>query len=137
MAKLNCECSYNCAGLAIVAAVVIGIITAILTFTATITVTPAFLWVLFGIAVVYLAVLLIAAATNQKGSARACICSNLRVALTGILGTILFAVVLLAITFAATSLIGAVITGALLAFFTLIVTSVSCLVTCIAGCSAD
>lgn len=132
MANFSCGCKSDCAGIAIVASIIIGIITAFLRFTAVITVTPAFLWVTLGIAVVYLAILLAVSPTIRRSG---CVCTNLPVLLTGILGTILTSVILLAITFVATSVIGAIITGALLLFFSLIITSVACLIKCIAGCA--
>lgn len=132
MANYDCNCKFSCTLFAVVASVIIGIITALLTITGIITVTPAFLWVLFGIAVVYLAIVLITTATcrNSTGS---CLRSILPALLTGILGTVLTSIVLLAITFAATSIIGAIITGALLFFFSLIITSTACLTKCLSG----
>ena len=132
MANFCCTCKSDCAGLAIVASIIIGIITAFLQFSAVITVTPAFLWVVLGIAVVYLAILLAVSPVIRRSG---CVCNNLSVILVGILGAILTSIVLLAITFAATSVIGAIITGALLAFFSLIVTTVACLIKCIIGCA--
>ncbi len=118
-----------CPLVAIVASIVIGVITTALTFMATITVTPAFLWVLFGIAVVYLILSpILVRSSNTRGCAR----SSVPALLTGLLGTILTSVILLGITFAATSFLGALITGALLGFFTLIVTSTACITKCAA-----
>ena len=134
MTNLNCCCKCNCTGYAIVASIIIGIITAFLTITAAITITPVFLWVLFGISILYLAVTL-AVSSASNNNIRGCICSILPVLLTGILGTILISVILLAITFAATSILGAIISGALLLFFSLAITSTACLVKCVAGCS--
>lgn len=128
MAIFSCGCKSDCAGLAIVSSIIIGIITAFLRYTAVITVTPAFLWVTLGIAVVYLAVLLAVSPTIRRTG---CVCNNLPVLLAGILGTVLLSIVLLAIPFAATSVIGAIITGALLLFFSLIITTVACLINCI------
>ena len=136
MTNMNCSCRTSCTGLAVVASIIIGIITSFLVFTATVTVTPAFLWVLFGIAIVWLAVLFIVTATTRR-SIRDCLCSELAVILTGILGTVLTSIILLAITFAATSVIGAIIAGVLLLFFTLTLTSTACLIKCIAGCDED
>ena len=134
----NCYCfRSNCGILSVFASVVIGVITTVLTITATIAVTPAFLWVLFGIAVLYLGVALIATALSRSSSTRECICSVLPIFLTGIFGTILTAVILLAITFAATSIIGAIITGLLLLFFTLIISATACIIRCIAGCDDE
>lgn len=133
----NNENSCSCTGFAIVASLIIGIITAFLTFTAVIAVTPAFLWVLFGIAIVYLAITLVLTTLGNERKTRNCVCYILPVLLTGILGTILTSVILLGITFAATSVIGAIITGLLLAFFSLTVTETACLVQCTARCSND
>lgn len=137
MSNLNCNCNNRCVGLAIIASIIIGVITAFLQITAVITVTPVFLWVLFGIAVVYLAVTLVTSASIRSPGTRRCLCSILPTLLIGILGTILTAIILLAITFAATSIIGAIITGALLVFFALTITSTACLVKCVAGCQGD
>ena len=60
-----CNCKLNCVGLAVIASIIIGIVTAMLRITAVITVTPAFLWVLFGIAVVYLAIVLLASSKRM------------------------------------------------------------------------
>ncbi len=130
----NC-CIRLCSTLGIFFSVIVAIIGAFLTFNATITVTPAFLWVLFSIAVVYQAVILLK--TNNApdcSNTNNCICSTLTTVFTGILGTIITSLVLLGITFAATSIIGAIITGLLLGFFTLLITSVLCLIKCIASC---
>ena len=137
MANMNCCCKADCTGLAVVASIIIGIIAAFLRFSAVITVTPAFLWVTFGIAVVYLAATLLVSLVARGIGIRGCICSILPVLLTGILGTILTSVVLLAITFVATSVIGAIITGLLLAFFSITLTTIACLAKCITGCNDD
>ncbi len=134
MNNLNCTCKGSCLTLATLASIVIGVVTAFLTITAAITVTPAFLWVLFGIAVVYLGVLLFRANSLRGLGGKGCVCTTLSALLIGILGTILASVILLAITFAATSVLGAIITGALLLFFTLTLTSTACYVKCAARC---
>jgi len=137
MSNFNCCCSCNrnfqCTLLAIIASAIIGIVTTLLRITAVITVTPAFLWVLLGIAVVYLGGnLIVAGRINCRNTCR---CANTPVTLiiTGILGTILLSVVLLGITFVATSIVGAIITGLLLFFFSLFITSTACLVKCLYG----
>ncbi len=136
MSLFCCSCNgrNNCVGLSVIAAVVIGIVTAFLQLTATITVAPAFLWVALGVALVYLAVVLIAVALARRAPLPTCACSVLTALLVGILGTALLAVVLLAITFAATSILGAIIVGGLLLFLTLTVASTACLVRCLAHC---
>lgn len=136
MSKLNCNCSCNrgaqCSLLAIGASAIVGIIATLLTITAVITVTPAFLWVLLGIAVVYLAVNLIVSASFKCRRICDCIDTPLSLVLAGILGTILLSIVLLAITFPATSVLGAIIVGLLLFFFSLLITSTVCLIRCLA-----
>ncbi len=134
MTNYNCGCRINCTGIAVIAALIIGIITAFLTFSAVITITPAFLWVLLGIAVVYLAITLIVSPVIRSAGVGDCVCSIIPVLLTGILGTIFLSIVLLGITFAATSIVGAIISGLLLAFFSLLIITTACLVKCVTGC---
>ena len=131
----NCGCKYNCTGIALAASLIIGIITAFLRITAVITVTPAFLWVMFGVGIVYLAVTLLTSSFLRERNNNGCVCQSLSVSLVGVLGTILLSVILLAIEFAATSVIGAIFTGALLFFFALAVSSTACLIKCIVRCA--
>ena len=132
----DCNCRISCPLLAIAASIIIGVITAFLTITAVITLTPAFLWVVLGIAIVYLAVTLISASIAQDSDTRlGCLCPIISTLLTGILGAILLAIVLLGIEFAATSIIGAIIAGGLLAFLSLLLTSTACLVKCLLRCN--
>ena len=98
----------------------------------TITLTPAFLWVLLGIAVVYLAVALLTSASLCICRRRDCTNTPLTLILVGILGTILTSIILLGVTFPATSVLGAIIAGALLLFFFLFITSTACLIKCLA-----
>lgn len=129
------SCRPDCTLIAVVVSLILGIITAFLRITAAITLTPAFLWVLLGIAVVYLAVTLIAGAVSRN---RCCegLCTVITALLAGIIGTIVLSIVFLAIEFAATSILGAVLAGALLFFFFLTVTSVACLVRCFFNCNS-
>ena len=132
MSTSNCDCSIGCVGRAVVAGVIIGIITAVLRYTAVITLTSAFLWVLFGIAIGLLGFTLLASGMGST-TFNSC-CKNLRAFLTGILGTVLTSVILLGITFAATSLLGAFISGLLLFFFTFMLVSAVCFILCNYNC---
>ncbi len=134
MSFLSCECRNNYTGLALVTSLIIGVITAFLQITGVIAVTPVFLWVVLGIAVVYLAVTLIAVSTGQTAGTN-CICCTVTALLAGILGTVLFAIILLAVTFAATSVVGAIFVGLLLFFFSLTITATAALVRCFARCN--
>ena len=131
MTNFNCYCRFSCTGAAIIGSIIVGIITSFLTFMAVITLTPAFLWVVLGVAIVYLAINLIVAALGS-GTTRRCLCPNLTALIIGILGTIVFSLVLLAVEFAATSVIGAIFAGLLLASFALIITTTACNLRCIA-----
>ena len=132
-----CNCRISCPLLSVVASIIIGIIAAFLQISAVITITPAFLWVVLGIAVVYLAVLLVVTATLEGPDVRiGCLCPILSTLLIGILGAILFSIILLGVAFAATSIIGAIFTGALLAFLSLLITSTVCLIKCLARCDS-
>lgn len=127
-------CGVGCVVFSVVASLIIGIITAFLRITAAITLTPAFLWVTLGIAVVYLAVALISSSIFRNGCCDN-LCSIVTVLLAAILGTALLSIILLAIQFVATSIIGAIFTGGLLFFFFLILTSTACLVRCFFNCN--
>ena len=134
MSIVNCGRRRDCTGIALIASLVIGIIGAFLQITASITLTPIFFAVALGIAIVYLAVTLIATSlSNGTTECNGC-CTPLNAVLISILGTILFSVILLAVTFAATSVIGAIVVGALFFFFSLLITTTACLAKCLASC---
>lgn len=130
----DCSCRNNsCTTLALIISIVVGIITAFLRITAAITVTPAFLWTVFGIAVVYLAVVLLASVSVNccENKTPCCVKNIISVLLGAIIATVFFAILLLAVEFVATSILGAVITGLLLLSFFLTLTETACLVRCI------
>ncbi len=132
----NCSCRQNCMGIAVLASIVIGIIAGFLTSSGILTVALPFLWALFAIGAVSLGTLLVLTVLSGARSLR-CICNALLLLLTGILGTLLVSVILLVIDIAAASTIGAIITGLLFLFFTLLITSSACLIRCIADCDND
>lgn len=134
MALFNCSCKKDCTLLAVIAAIILGIVGAFLQISATISVTAAFLWVALGIGVVYLAVLLVATVFMRKQPCNGCLCNALDTVLTGILGTILFSVVLLGTSIVATSIVSAILVGLLLASATLIFAGTACLVKCLSDC---
>lgn len=133
MSLFNCNCRCSCTAAAVIAGAIIGVLSAFFQITGIITVTPAFLWVAFGIAVVYLGVLV--PATALAGTGGVCKCDALAALLAGILGTVLFAAVLLAVGIVATSVLSAILVGLLLFFFTLTFGATACFVRCLAGCS--
>lgn len=135
MTTSNCYCKKSdCTTIAVISAIIIGIITAFLRITGVITITSAFLWVVFGIAVVYLAVALVAVSLNSH-AIMDCSCNCVYTLLISVLGTILAALILLAIDFVTTSIAGAIISGALLLFFWQTLSTTACLIKCIAGCN--
>lgn len=134
MFNCNCDCKCNCTLWAVIASVIIGIITAFLQITGVITVGTAFLWVVLGVAVVYLAVLLVAVALNQGNEGCGCICTALAAVIAGILGSALFSVILLAVGIVATSVVSAILVGLMLVSFALMISATGCLVKCIADC---
>ncbi len=132
MCKIGCN--LRCFLTAIIASLLIGVVGAVLRFTAVITVTPAFLWVLFGVALGLLAILFLAAAFACSVRVRACLCADTGYLLTGILGTVLSSVILLGVPFVATSILGTVLTGALLFFFSFTVATLACTLKCFTDC---
>ena len=135
MSGYGYHCKCGCQLAAVIAGVIVGVVTAFLQITGVITVAPVFLWVTLGIAVVYLGVLVMAAALSGRGEATVCLCTSLDALLIGILGTVLLSVVLLAVGIVATSILSAILVGILLFFFTLTLASTACLVRSLANCS--
>ena len=133
MSIFGCNCRNRCLLLAVAAAVIIGVVTAFLQITGTITVTPVFLIVAFGIAIAALGVLILGTALARR-NAGACLCAALQTVLAGILGTVLFSAVLLAVGIVATGVISAILVGLTAGFFTLTVAGSACLVRCLADC---
>ncbi len=134
MSLISCNCKCSCTLAAIIASVIVGVVTAFLQIIGVITVAPAFLWVVFGIAVVYLGVLVATVATTRRTETGRCVCPALNTLLVGILGAILFSVVLLAVGIVATSVLSAILVGILLFFLALTLTSSACYVRCLAAC---
>lgn len=134
MHDCNCSCRCRCGLTALIASLLLGVIAAFLRITGVLNLTTLFLWAAFIIAVVYLAVLILSMAVMGKREACACLYTNLRALLAGALGTILFALVLLLIDVAAASVIGAILAGVLIFFFTLMFAGSACLIRCLADC---
>ena len=129
-----CQCKFNCTSLAIIASIIIGVVSAFLTMTGTLTISTPLLWVFFGIATGLLAITILSTHLCQEDEKVNCLCPVLSVLLTGVLGTILFSLILLLIDIAITSVIGAILSGLLFLSFTLTLTTAACLVKCLADC---
>lgn len=132
MSLFGCNCSNrpSCTALAVIAAVVVGVLTAFLQISGVIAFSAVLIGGFLGIAVVYLAVVTVAAALARRAEGPDC-CQSLGAVLTGILGTIALAVVLLVVDIAAASVLGAILTGALLFFFTLTLAATACYARCL------
>ncbi len=135
MSILGCGCKRSCTLFAVIASIVVGILVALLTVTGIIVVAPAALIVAFGIAVVYLALVLAVVAFRRRHDTDCCLCSTLGTVLTGILGTAATAALLLGVAFPATSILGAIVTGLLGAGVTLTLTATACFAKCLAECA--
>lgn len=132
----TCNETFRCPCLlaAGVVSLIIGIVAAFLQITGMIAIGTPLLWVLLAIAVIYLGLLLVTAALDRGGEHCGCMCPVLRTLLAGILGTILFAVVLLVVDIASASVLGALLTGLLVFSFALTLTAAACLVRCLFDC---
>ena len=124
----SCGCTRDCVFWGLIVSLAIGVLVAFLRVTAVITLGTTALVVALGYAAVYLALL-----TIFRRSAGCC--RALLALLIGLLGTILTALILLAFSFAATSIIGAIITGLLAASVTLSLTASGCYIRCDADCA--
>ncbi len=134
MREINCNRRVECAFVAVAASIIAGIVAAIAQFTAIITLVPVFYIVAFGIAVLFLGVLLALLPVLDRTACRSGCNSNVKLLTAGILGTIFTAIILLAVGFAATSVLGAIFVGLVAAFFTLMVTSAVCTINCASEC---
>lgn len=130
----NCNFKLSCTAASVIASVIIGLITTFLQVTAAISVSDTFLWVTFGIGVVYLGALVVTSMLRRGGEGSCCVCSAVRTLLFGILGTVLLSTVLLATGIVATSVFNAVLLGVLLFFFSLMISVSACTVKCFFSC---
>ena len=137
LSLMSCNCKCNCTLLAVIAGAIIGVIAAFLQITGLITVTTVLLAVAFGIAIVYLLGLLIAAALARNPDPRNCTCTSLNATLAGILGTILFSVILIATGITATSVISAILVGLLVFSLVLMIVSTACLIRTLTNCDQE
>ena len=134
MSIFCCETRCRCALAAIIVSAILGVLAAFFQITGVITVAPVSLWVALGVAVVYLAILLLAGALQGRQGAGACFCDTLDVLLAGILCSVLFAVVLLAVGIVATSAVSAILVGLLVFFLALTITATACFVRKLMDC---
>lgn len=125
----NCSCRFSCSGIALLLSAVVGVVTALLTVTGTVIVEPLFLIVATSVAAGFVAVTYIAALLRNQ-TCSICKCTTIKTLLIGAIGALLTGILLLAVTFPATSILGAVITGFYLAFLTLIFAQSTCYATC-------
>lgn len=126
MANNSCRSRYNCIDIVVLVSTIIAVVAGVLRYMAVITLTPAFLWAIFGVSVGFLALLIFT--TSFWGNVQTCKLSALSAILFGIVGTVLLSVVLLGITFAATSVVGAIASGLAVGFFALTIGAAVCLV---------
>lgn len=127
--KTKCDCTF----FSVIVSVIVGIIVAFLNVSGTIAVPQVVLWVFFGVALAALAAAFVAGAL-QRREHTGCFCSSLTTLLVGVLGTVLFSLVLILADIATGGIFGSLITGLLFAAFTLIITSVGCLTKSLFGC---
>ena len=135
MTCLNCESKINCTGISFITSLILGIIAAFLQITAVIAIPPILLGSAIIVALVFLLVILLAVSLTQASASCRALCSVVSVLLLGILGSILFAAILLIIDIAATSVIGAILVGLLVFSFSLFILTTACLIKCIANCN--
>ena len=110
-----CTCRRNCMVLALIASGLIGVVAAFLRITGVITVPTAILAGAFVLAAVYLATLLVVSSLLRAQFENGCLCP--------------------AVPFAATSVVGALVTGVLAAGASLIFAGTACLVKCLTDCN--
>ena len=130
-----CNYKCSCTAVAVVASVILGVVGAFLQITGVIALTPVLLAVAAGTAVTYLGALVLTLLLSGRRDRGSGCCGVLSALLTGLLGTILVAAVLLAVGITATSVISAIMVGLLIAFVALSITVSACLVKCLTDCT--
>ena len=133
LACCNYKCS--CTAVAVVVSVILGVIAAFLQITGVIALTPVLLAVAAGVATVYLGALVLTLLLSGRRDRGSGCCAVLNALLTGLLGPILVAAVLLAVGITATSVISAILVGLLIAFVALSITVSACMVKCLTDCT--
>lgn len=134
MSNSYCCCRRDCTTWAIVAAVVAGVLAVFLQVTGVIAISAAALTAALWVGLAALAVLLLAGSANREEDGY-CLCRSVGAALAGAVGTIVLAIVLLALDLPATGLAFLLLTGLLVAAFTLLLASVVCLIHCVTDCN--
>ena len=134
MKQTCCNTRVDCAFLAMATAIIVGIVAAIAQFTAIVTFTTIFYIVAFGVAALFLAVLLALVPVLYRVACQNCCAYNVKLATLGILGSVVTSIILIAGEFAATSVLGAVFVGVLAASFALMVMSIICTINCVSVC---
>ena len=128
--ELCCERRSNCVVLAAVVSTFVGILLAVLQYTAVITLAPVFSWVVLGAAIAALVLTLLVTAFGNCQVKR-CIRVVLPALIIGAFGALFSAFIILAVGFAATSIIGAIFVGLMFGFITLVATSFTCVIKCL------
>ena len=123
----NCGCARDCVFWSLIVSLAVGVLVAFLTVTAVIVLAPIASVAALGYAAVYLALLAI---FRRRGGC----CRALFAVIIGLLVTIAAALVLIGFTFAATSVVGAIVTGVLAAAVTLALTASGCYIRCGEDC---
>ncbi len=135
MTNYSCDCRGMRVGSVVTVSIILGILAAFLRFTATVTVGTVFLWAVFAAAVAYLGVVLLVTGLSACCTSLArCACPLLSALLIGTLGSILLANILLSVTLAATSILGAILFGILVGFFALTLLSTAALARKLSRC---
>lgn len=137
MSLFNYNTRCRCNTTAIILSLILGIIAAFLQITSVIAIAPIFLGIAFGVAALYLVILFLGAALRRRNDERDCRCPAINTILVGILGTILFSLVLILVDIAAASVIGAILVGLLVFFFSLIFTATACLIRTLFDCQSS
>ena len=136
MSLTNCTCRFNCTLVSIVTAVVLGVVAAFALISGAVTVEPVFLWTALAIGILSLWVLVAATALVRRSAASGC-CDAVSGLLAGILGTILFSTILLAVGVVATSIVSAILLGILVFFLTLTFGDTACYIRCLSACDNE
>lgn len=131
----NCGCNLSCKAIGILLSIVFGVLAGILFFFKALPCVTVSIWVALAIAVIVLIATIFAVFRSNSISDKVCLCRNISTLLVGVIGTIITAVVALALWLLPCSIFIATLIGLIAFFFVLTLSAVVCILLCLLDCN--
>ena len=135
MSLFCCEGKKNCTCISIIISAIVGIVASFLQIGGLFIFIPLIAVVFLAVAILFLLATLIAAGLGRITAQYSCVCSALNALLTGIIGTVITSIIVLAFGIIAIGVISSIFTGLLVFFTALMILSTVCLIKAFANCT--